>query len=90
MTPDSMSEMSSRKWRTHRQREIAKGKGPGSAFWTNGELLRYRATSGFLDDLTQAAASRHSALGFQCRHRVSTSAPCSFLATRSLRVRSMF
>jgi hypothetical protein len=53
-------------------------------------IAELAATSAFVDDLTQAAASRHSALGLQCRHRVSTSAPCSFLATRSLRVRSMF
>jgi hypothetical protein len=58
--------------------------------WMYCEWLRFRATAEFVDDLNQAAASRQFALGFQCGHRVSTSAPRSFLATRSLRVRSMF
>ena len=73
-----------------RQRENRERVRTGLTFWMSCELLRYRATSALLDDLAQAAVSRHSVLGFQCRHRVSTSAPCSFLATRSLRVRSMF
>jgi hypothetical protein len=65
--------------------------GQGSLFGEmNCESRRSRTTSEFLADVTHAAASRHSALGFQYLHRVSTSAPRSFLATRLLRVRSMF
>jgi hypothetical protein len=69
-----------------------KGKGQGRAHLLGDELgiaslLSHLRVPG---DLTQAAASRHSAFGFQYRHRVSTSAPRSFRATRSLRVRSMF
>ena len=86
---DLMTGTSSRKWRTRGSRKSGKGL-DRIHLLMNCELLRYRSTSESLVTLTQAAASRHSASGLQCRHRVSTSAPRSFLATRSLRVRSIF